>query len=137
MNYPQESQRQALGVSFKQVSGIVLQQLQEMDRVGQQQALMTAMDFMNDFATEEFLTKNIRVRPQSGPAHKEVETDAKSETNKNLFGVEAGDDEEKFSKMMMLEIQDQRRNIKTQKDEFFRRQQQEEEKARAKKGKDN
>ncbi len=24
---------------------------------------ITAKDFMNDFATEEFLTKNIRVRP--------------------------------------------------------------------------
>lgn len=27
---------------------------------------ITAKDFMNDFATEEFLTKNIRVRPISG-----------------------------------------------------------------------
>jgi hypothetical protein len=27
---------------------------------------ITAKDFMNDFATEEFLTKNIRVRPMSG-----------------------------------------------------------------------
>jgi hypothetical protein len=27
---------------------------------------ITAKDFMNDFATEEFLTKNIRVRPVSG-----------------------------------------------------------------------
>jgi len=85
--------------------------------------MMTAMDFMNDFATEEFLTKNIRVRPQSGAAHKEAEMDAKSETNKNLFGVEAGDDEEKFSKMMVLEITDQRRNIKTQKEEFVKRKQ--------------
>ena len=33
--------------------------------------MMTAMDFMNDFATEEFLTKNIRVRPQSGANQKE------------------------------------------------------------------
>jgi hypothetical protein len=27
---------------------------------------ITAKDFMNDFATEEFLNKNIRVRPVSG-----------------------------------------------------------------------
>jgi len=27
---------------------------------------ITAKDFMNDFATEEFLSKNIRVRPLSG-----------------------------------------------------------------------
>ena len=33
---------------------------------GEDQAYITAKDFMNDFATEEFLSKNIRVRPLSG-----------------------------------------------------------------------
>ena len=27
---------------------------------------ITAKDFMNDFATEDFISKNIRVRPNSG-----------------------------------------------------------------------
>jgi hypothetical protein len=27
---------------------------------------ITAKDFMNDFATEDFISKNIRVRPTSG-----------------------------------------------------------------------
>jgi hypothetical protein len=34
---------------------------------------ITAKDFMNDFATEEFLTKNIRVRPVSGITSKDFD----------------------------------------------------------------
>jgi hypothetical protein len=34
---------------------------------------ITAKDFMNDFATEEFLMKNIRVRPVSGVTGKDVD----------------------------------------------------------------
>jgi len=51
--------------------------------------------------------------------------------------MELGDDEEKFTKMMALEIADQRKNIKTQKEEFEKKKLLEEEKARAKKGKEN
>jgi hypothetical protein len=51
--------------------------------------------------------------------------------------METGDDEEKFSKMMALEISDQRKNIKTAKDEFLKKKAMEEEKARVKKGKEN
>jgi hypothetical protein len=64
---------------------------------------------MNDFATEEFLTKNIRVRPQSGIAGKDQE-DRQSEhiSRNNLMGVlgEPTDDEEKFNKMVNLEMDD-------------------------------
>ena len=104
--------------------------------------VMTAMDFMNDFATEEFLTKNIRVRPQSGAAAKDLgpDTEQKSEAanaNKSLFGIEGGDEEEKFTKMMALEIVDQRRHIKVAKEEHLKKKQLEEERAKAKKGKEN
>lgn len=65
LNYPQEAQKQPIAVSFKSISSIVLSQLAEMEEYGGKNdaGVMTAMDFMNDFATEEFLTKNIRVRP--------------------------------------------------------------------------
>jgi hypothetical protein len=39
---------------------------------------ISGKDFMNDFATEEFLTKNIRVRPLSGATHKDYD-DGKSD----------------------------------------------------------
>ena len=32
----------------------------------EERGFVTSKDFMNDFATEEFLNKNIRVRPTSG-----------------------------------------------------------------------
>jgi hypothetical protein len=32
----------------------------------EERGFITAKDFMNDFATEDFLNKNIRVRPISG-----------------------------------------------------------------------
>ena len=40
---------------------MIIQEEDEEDR-----GYITAKDFMNDFATDEFLTKNIRVRPISG-----------------------------------------------------------------------
>ena len=51
--------------------------------------------------------------------------------------MEAGDDEEKFVSMMALEITDQRRTIKVQKEEFIKKKAMEEEKARLRKGKEN
>jgi hypothetical protein len=77
---------------------------------------------MNDFATEEFLTKNIRVRPISGTTHKD---DDKSEhiSRGNLMenGSVGGDDEEKFNKMVNLEMEDQRKRIKLQREEVERK----------------
>jgi hypothetical protein len=62
---------------------------------------------MNDFATEEFLTKNIRVRPLSGYPGKDGD-DAKSDhiSRNNLSQIEPTDDEEKFNKMINLEMED-------------------------------
>lgn len=78
---------------------------------------------MNDFATEEFLTKNIRVRPQSGITGKDNE-DAKSEliSRNNVLSMgEPTDDEEKFNKMVNLEMEDQRKKIKIQREEIERK----------------
>lgn len=65
---------------------------------------------MNDFATEEFLTKNIRVRPISGITHKDFdERQSERVSRNNLLGAGIGDqtdDEEKFNKMINLEMED-------------------------------
>ena len=37
-----------------------------MEEDDDERGFVTSKDFMNDFATEEFLNKNIRVRPTSG-----------------------------------------------------------------------
>ena len=66
---------------------------------------MSGKDFMNDFATEEFLTKNIRVRPQSSATGKDLDENKSDHVSRaNLF--ETGDDEEKFNKMVNLEMED-------------------------------
>ena len=53
---------------FKKIQLVVCSNLdqiiQEEDEEDRQ--YITAKDFMNDFATDDFLTKNIRVRPPSG-----------------------------------------------------------------------
>jgi hypothetical protein len=77
---------------------------------------------MNDFATEEFLQKNIRVRPQSGITGREADERASEQISKATLFVnstgETGYDEEKFNKMVNLEMEDQRKRIKIQKEEI-------------------
>lgn len=84
---------------------------------------MTAKDFMNDFATEDFITKNIRVRPISG---KDIEE--KSEKGGFASLGDLGDEDEKFNKMQDLEMDDQRKKIKVIKEEIERKKQAEVEK---------
>jgi hypothetical protein len=80
---------------------------------------------MNDFATEEFLTKNIRVRPISGATHKDADDKSEHISRGNLMengsAGGGGDDEEKFNKMVNLEMEDQRKRIKLQREEVERK----------------
>lgn len=76
---------------------------------------------MNDFATEEFLTKNIRVRPISGITGKDDDRQSEHISRANLFENGNNDDEEKFNKMINLEMEDQRKKIKLQREEIERR----------------
>ncbi len=57
-----------LAFIFEKVAAAVIKQLENiiMEEDEEERGFITAKDFMNDFATEEFLTKNIRVRPVSG-----------------------------------------------------------------------
>ena len=55
---------------FEQISKAVIKQLDAIkgEDDDEDRGYITAKDFMNDFATEQFLSKNIRVRPSSGVA---------------------------------------------------------------------
>ena len=78
---------------------------------------------MNEFVTEEFLTKIIRVRPQSSATGKDTD-DKQSDylSRNNVVGLgEPTDDEEKFNKMVNLEMDDQRRKIKKEREEVERK----------------
>ena len=87
---------------------------------------------MNDFATQDFLDKNIRVRPVSGVTRGDDEGKTNDPFNKSMGGDDV-EDYEKFEQMRVLEMQDQRVQAKLLRDEFLRKKALEEEKLNKKK----
>ena len=75
-----------------------------------------AKDFLKDVENEEFFSKNFRVRPQSGVTGND-ERQSEHVSRNNLATGEPTDDEDKFNKMMNLEMEEQRRKMKQQKEE--------------------
>ena len=77
---------------------------------------------MQDFATEDFITKNIRVRPQSGAT-----AGGQGDESKSLVGAEkSGDglnDEEKFNRDVIYEMEQQRKHVKLEKETYEKRKQ--------------
>lgn len=98
-----------------------------------------------DFATEEFITKNIRVRPASGATTGGEREDQKSDifNRPNYLGTGIDgnpmDEDEKANQMANLEMDNQRKLIKAERERFERQQQQqlelEQKNAKANKGK--
>lgn len=81
---------------------------------------ITAKDFMNDFATDEFLTKNIRVRPMSGVTRGGDQDETKTNADNQfvhyptkMMMSDPADDEDKFNKMINIDMEEQRKNIKS------------------------
>ena len=72
---------------------------------------------MNDFATEEFVTKNIRVMPMAGVS---VHGDRDSEhQSRHMMGGDVSDQEEnKFNIEANHELQDGRENAKSAKQRY-------------------
>ncbi len=128
---------------FQKITDVVCNQLEDIIRQeggckdeDDQEEYITAKDFMTNFATDEFLLKNIRVRPVSGSGKENDERQSEHVSrNANASGAGGGgfneitDDEDKYNKMMHLEMEDQRKKIKTQKEEVERKRLVEAEKA--------
>jgi hypothetical protein len=57
-----------MAFKFEKIMQAVCRQLEQiiMEEDDEDRGFITAKDFMNDFATEDFISKNIRVRPNSG-----------------------------------------------------------------------
>lgn len=71
-------------------------------------------DVFTDFATEDFIAKNIRVRPVSGVTHADETKDGRQSNvsrAQNTEGNEEGEDN--YNKYAHLELEDQRKAIKT------------------------
>lgn len=71
-------------------------------------------EVFNDFATEDFINKNVRVRPQSGVTYDETKDGRQSNVSK---GIGAGDGsnedaEESFNKGALIDLNNERQTIK-------------------------
>lgn len=65
-----------------------------------------------DFATEDFINKNIRVRPISGVTHADETKDGRA-THKSEGGGDDGEDAlENYNAYALIEIQNQRDTVK-------------------------
>ena len=91
---------------------------------------ITAKDFMNDFATEEFLNKNIRVRPLSGVSRGQQDDGKTHDNQQSKVGgaFEVGDEDEKFNQMKIIEMLEEREKIKQTLDDYKRKKKAEEDK---------
>ena len=89
---------------------------------------------MNDFATEEFLNKNIRVRPISGVSKHEGDGRTNDPFAKSAVDpyAKGGDEDEKFNEIKEIEMKEDRLAIKLAKDERKRKREVEEAKAKKK-----
>lgn len=99
---------------FEKMTESVLKQLQAMvtEEDDEDRGYITQKDFMNDFATEDFLNKNIRVRPVSGVTKGDDDRFVEIPQTSKMDTLH-GDEEEKFNKMMQLEMEEQRKQVKT------------------------
>ena len=90
---------------------------------------------MNDFATEEFLNKNIRVRPMSGVTKADDDGKTNDPYNKSLhndpYGPN-GDEDEKFDRLKVIEMDEMRKEAKAKREDYMKRKALEEEKAKKK-----
>jgi len=114
-----------LNFVFERIGAAVVRQLEQIleEDDEEERGFITVKDFMNDFATEEFLTKNIRVRPVSGVTRggemEETKTNVDfaaaihNPVKSMLMGADGTEDEEKFNKMINIDMEEQRKNIKS------------------------
>ena len=139
---------------FKGISGVVCKQLEEIVEISKKRQAEqiaagipareedpitafiggeNAAEYMNDFATEEFINKNIRVRPTSGQTQ---QPDDKSNMNKtDGLGLENEDSDENFLKEADYQITQDRLEVKRAKAAYEKKKAQEAEMAAKKSNK--
>ena len=118
----------SMSETFQSITDLVCDQLEKIIEqkkhgvVQEEEGDEFGADDMQDFATEDFITKNIRVRPQSGAT-----TGAQAEESKSLVGVDKSadgqNDEEKFNNDMIYEMKEQRKQVKLQRETYEKKKQ--------------
>ena len=125
----------SLAFKFEQIMLAVNKQLDSIlmeDDDAEERGFITAKDFMNDFATEDFVSKNIRVRPVSGVTRAAENEETKTAGAENSKGDGNVESEEKFNDDIRFELEKDRKIAKERKREFEKRKAAEEELIRKK-----
>jgi len=123
-------QNQSMSGVFKNISGLVCEQLQRIIAENKKKAELhdmedynvtdelNAQDLIAEITTEEFINKNIRVRPISGVTNvdrEEKQSDVYGGT-KGLLGADMGgpmmDEEEKFNANVNIDMEEARWKVK-------------------------
>ena len=102
--------------TFQNITNLVCDQLekiieQKQNVVQEEEGDDYAADDMQDFATEDFITKNIRVRPVSG-MNDETRDGRQSNVSRGGMDGEKEDGEERFNQDALIELDNERKNIK-------------------------
>lgn len=96
-------------------------------------------DVFTDFATEDFINKNIRVRPVSGITHGDETKDGRQSNISRGQPTEGENEgEDNYNKFAILELEDQRKAVKKaerERLEELRKKKMQEEKEKEKKNK--
>ena len=121
---------------FKKVMQAVTKQLEQilMEEEEEERQNINTRDFMHDYASQEFLDKNIRVRPTSGLL-RGGDDDAKTQdggigaSRQDAFGNNI-DDEEQYNKGVAFELKNEREMVKKRFEDYAAQKRAEEERAR-------
>ena len=102
----------SMAFKFEKIKEAVCKQLETiiLEEDDEDRGFITVKDFMNDFGSDEFIAKNIRVRPMSG-THHQADDETKTQAGESKTG-EAGDDEHKFNEQVNFDLQENRKQVK-------------------------
>ena len=121
---------------FEKICEPTCDQLEQLiaDEVSEEDRYITLKDFLNDFASQEFVQKNIRVRPVSARTNAEESQKQDYTTsgpNKTIGKSNDGTKDDKNDiRSMMFEMEQQRKNIKEKHNEIKKKKEAELEKKR-------
>ena len=108
---------------FEKVKKAIIKQLEQilMEEEEEERALINARDFMNEYATQEFLDKNIRVKPTQDLLRDA--DDAKTQdggvgaSRQDVFGNNI-DDDDQYNKGVQFELKNEREQVKKRYEDY-------------------
>ena len=112
---------------FQKISDMTCDQLEQLlaDEVNEDERYITLKDFLNDFASQEFVQRNIRVRPMSARTNADESQKQDYMTNNPTRNMgkskDGGKDDQNDYRSMMFELEQQRKDIKDKHNEAKRK----------------